>query len=100
VLSNGCNGCVCVCVCVATAEADEQRHKRSTAEIEICCTAHTNARVRHLVKSVIRGLKACQVGVCMCGMCVARVCVCARVYVCCESQVLELDFRMCVKVCW
>ncbi|KAF5832392.1 phosphatidylinositol 3 and 4-kinase-domain-containing protein [Dunaliella salina] len=38
----------------------EERNKRSDAEIEICCTAHTNTRVRHLVKSVIRGLKACQ----------------------------------------
>jgi len=43
-----------------TSAGTEERHKRSDAEIEICCTAHTNTRVRHLVKSVIRGLKACQ----------------------------------------
>ena len=31
------------------------------AKIEICCTAHTSPSIRRLVKSVIRGLKACQV---------------------------------------
>jgi hypothetical protein len=30
-------------------------------KIEICCTAHTGPAVKRLVKSVIRGLKACQV---------------------------------------
>ncbi len=30
------------------------------SQIEVCATAHTNAPIRHLVKSVIRGLKACQ----------------------------------------
>lgn len=30
------------------------------SHLEICCTAHTTAGVRRLVKSVIRGLKACQ----------------------------------------
>ncbi|GLC36811.1 hypothetical protein PLESTB_000780500 [Pleodorina starrii] len=29
-------------------------------KIEICCTAHTSPAVRRLVKSVIRGLRACQ----------------------------------------
>ncbi|GIL86290.1 hypothetical protein Vretimale_13717 [Volvox reticuliferus] len=29
-------------------------------KIEICCTAHTSQAVRRLVKSVIRGLRACQ----------------------------------------
>lgn len=29
-------------------------------QLEICCTAHTSTAVRRLVKSVIRGLKACQ----------------------------------------
>lgn len=30
------------------------------AQVEICCTAHTTTPIRRLVKSVIRGLKACQ----------------------------------------
>lgn len=29
-------------------------------KIEICCTAHTSPAIRRLVKSVIRGLRACQ----------------------------------------
>ncbi len=28
--------------------------------LEVCATAHPNAAIRRLVKSVIRGLKACQ----------------------------------------
>jgi len=30
------------------------------SQIEVCATAHTNPAIRRLVKSVIRGLKACQ----------------------------------------
>lgn len=39
---------------------DEEDHASKDAHIEICCTAHTSPSVRRLVKSVIRGLKACQ----------------------------------------
>lgn len=40
------------------ASVDEELAKDT--KIEICCTAHTSPSVRRLVKSVIRGLKACQ----------------------------------------
>lgn len=39
-------------------QVDEETGKDT--KIEICCTAHTNHSVRRLIKSVIRGLKACQ----------------------------------------
>jgi hypothetical protein len=38
-------------------------------KIEICCTAHTGPAVKRLVKSVIRGLKACQVSLSACHLC-------------------------------
>ena len=37
---------------------DDDRSRES--QIEVCATAHTNPSIRRLVKSVIRGLKACQ----------------------------------------
>ena len=41
------------------AQVDEV-HGSPNCKIEICCTAHTSPAIRRLVKSVIRGLKACQ----------------------------------------
>mmetsp|Transcript_5609 Transcript_5609/g.12420 ORF Transcript_5609/g.12420 Transcript_5609/m.12420 type:complete len:688 (-) Transcript_5609:1735-3798(-) len=38
---------------------DEEADNKE-CQIEVCATAHTNASIRRLVKSVIRGIKACQ----------------------------------------
>lgn len=38
----------------------------SCGQVEVVGTTHATTGVRRLVKSVVRGLKACQVGLCFC----------------------------------
>mmetsp|Transcript_34762 Transcript_34762/g.88019 ORF Transcript_34762/g.88019 Transcript_34762/m.88019 type:complete len:786 (-) Transcript_34762:2790-5147(-) len=45
---------------VLGSKKTEEDTRSKDTHIEICCTAHTSPAVRRLVKSVVRGLKACQ----------------------------------------
>lgn len=40
-------------------QPEDDRHMKE-GQIEVCATAHTNPAIRRLVKSVTRGLRACQ----------------------------------------
>lgn len=41
-------------------QQNSQSGTQADSQIEVCATAHTNQSIRRLVKSVVRGLKACQ----------------------------------------